>query len=57
MSLVRQKQLLLKDYHGVCGPEGKKGKYTDGVIRPHRVVKKNLAGSGIELVTCLFVNQ
>lgn len=40
MSLVRQKQLLLKDYHGVCGPEGKKGKYTDGVIRPHRVVKK-----------------
>lgn len=37
MSLVWQKQLLLEDYRRVCGPEGKKGKYTDGVIRPHRV--------------------
>lgn len=58
MSLVWQKQLLLKDYRRVCGPEGKKGKYTDGVIRPHRVRgEKKLTGSGIELVTCLFVNQ
>lgn len=32
MSLVWQKQLLFKDYGRVGGPEGKKGKYTEGLI-------------------------
>lgn len=56
MSLVWQKQLLLQDYRRVCGPEGDRGKYTDRVIRPHRV-GGGIRGIGIELVTCLYVNQ
>lgn len=36
---------------------GKERKYTDRMIRPHGVAKKKNGGSGIELVTCLFVNQ
>lgn len=51
MSLVWQKQLLLEDYRGVCRPEGKRGKYTDRMIRPHRVGGKKIRG------TFLFVNQ